>query len=97
VSNTQLFDLPIRGRMMMAAPRLEMGWRLAHWVDLVVGGDAEAQRYRPQSTLAFLGGGLGNYYQTDLFRDRSLLAASGYAGLTIKAGDRTAADARFSL
>jgi hypothetical protein len=88
VSNTQLFDLPIRGRMMMAAPRLGMSWHLASWMDLEVGGDAEAQRYRPQSLLAYLGGGLGNYYQTDLFRDRSLLAASGYAGLTIKAGDR---------
>ncbi|MGB8296695.1 MAG: TonB-dependent receptor [Polyangia bacterium] len=88
VSNTQLFDLPIRGRMMMAAPRLEMGWRLGSWVDLVVGSDAEAQRYRPQSLLGFLGGGLGNYYQTDLFRDRSALSASGYVGLTMKAGDR---------
>ncbi|HJX66418.1 MAG TPA: TonB-dependent receptor [Polyangia bacterium] len=88
VSNTQLFDLPVRGRMMMAAPRLEMGWRLGPWVDLVVGGDAEAQRYRPQSLLAFLGGGLDNYYQTDLFRDRSVLSASGYLGMTIKAGDR---------
>ena len=46
VSNTQLFDLPIRGRMMMAAPRLEMGWRLAPWMDLVVGGDAAALQHR---------------------------------------------------
>jgi hypothetical protein len=31
---------------------------------------------------------VGNYYQTDLFRDRNTLAAGGYVGLTIKAGDR---------
>jgi len=88
VSNTQLFSLPISGRMMMAAPRLGMSWQLARWLDLEVGGDAEAQRFRPQSLLAFLGGGLGNYYQTDLFRDRSALSVGSYAGLTIKVGDR---------
>ena len=88
VSNTQLFALPISSRMLMAAPRLGMSWSLGRWVDLEVGGDAEAQRLRPQSLLAFLGGGLGSYYQTDLFRDRSALSAGGYAGLTIKAGDR---------
>lgn len=88
VSNTQLFSLPISSRMLMAAPRLGLGWRLGRWVDLEVGGDAEAQRFRPRSVLAFLGGGLGNYYQTDLFRDRSALSAGGYAGLTVKAGDR---------
>ncbi len=88
VSNTQLFNLPISSRMLMAAPRLGLGWRLGRWVDLDVGGDAEVQRFRPRSALASLGGGLGNYYQTDLFRDRSALSAGGYAGLTIKAGDR---------
>jgi hypothetical protein len=88
VSNTQMFSLPIGSRMLMAAPRLGLGWRLGRWVDLEVGGDAEAQRFRPRSVLAFLGGGLGNYYLTDIFRDRSALSAGGYAGLTIKVGDR---------
>jgi len=88
VSNTQLFSLPISSEMLMAAPRLGMSWSLGRWVDLEVGGDAEAQRFRPQSLLAYLGGGLGSYYQTDLFRDRNALSAGGYVGLTIKAGDR---------
>jgi hypothetical protein len=88
VSNTQLFDLPVGSRMLMAAPRLGLGWRLGRWVDLDIGGDAETQRFRPRSALASLGGGLGDYYRTDLFRDRSALSAGGYAGLTIKAGDR---------
>jgi hypothetical protein len=88
VSNTQLFDLPVGSRMLMAAPRLGLGWRLWRWLDLEVGGDAEAQRFRPRSALGSLGGGLGNYYLTDLFHDRSALSAGGYAGLTIKAGDR---------
>jgi len=88
VSNTQMFDLPISSRMLMAAPRLRMGWALGPWVDLEIGGDAEAQRFRPRSDLASLGGGLGNYYQTDLFRNRSALSAGGYVGLTLKAGDR---------
>ena len=88
VSNTDLFDLPISSRTLMAAPRLGLGWRLGPWLDVEVGGDAEAQRFRPRSALSFLGGGLGNYFQTDLFRDRSALAAGGYTGLTIKAGDR---------
>jgi hypothetical protein len=88
VSNTQLFDLPISSRMLMAAPRLRLGWDLARWVELEIGGDAEAQRFRPQSDLSSLGGGLDNYYQTDLFRNRSALSAGGYLGLTLKAGDR---------
>ena len=88
VSNTQLFDLPVGSRMLMAAPRLGLGWRLGRWVDLEIGGDAEAQRFRPRSALASLGGGLGDYYQTDLFHDRSAVSAGGYAGLTIKACDR---------
>ncbi len=88
VSNTQLFDLPVSSRMLMAAPRLGLGWRLGRWVELQIGGDAEAQRFWPRSALAELGGGLGNYYQTDLFRNRSALSAGGYVGLTIKAGDR---------
>jgi hypothetical protein len=88
VSNTQLFDLPISSRMLMAAPRLGLRWSLGRWADLEVGGDAEAQHFRPRSDLSSLGGGLGNYYQTDLFRDRSALQAGGYVGLTVKAGDR---------
>ena len=88
VSNTQLFDLPIGSRMLLAAPRLGLGWNLDRWLDVEIGGDAEAQRFRPRSALASLGGGLGDYYRTDLFRDRSALSAGGYAGLTIKAGDR---------
>jgi hypothetical protein len=88
VSNTQMFDLPVSSRMLMAAPRLGLSWRLGRWVDVQVGGDAEAQRFWPRSALASLGGGLGNYYRTDLFRDRSALEAGVYVGLTIRAGDR---------
>jgi hypothetical protein len=88
VSNTQMFDLPIASRSMMVAPRLGLGWRLGPYVDLDVGGDAEMQRLWPRSTLSYLGGGLGNYYQTDLFRERTAVVGGGYAGLTIRAGER---------
>jgi hypothetical protein len=88
VSNTQMFDLPIASRGGVLAPRLGMNWRLGSHVDLDVGGDAELQRFWPRSTLNYLGGGLGNYYQTDLFRDRTAVVGGAYAGMTIRAGDR---------
>jgi len=88
VSNTQLFDLPIGSRALVAAPRLGMSWRLGTRLDLDVGGDAEAQRFWPRSTLAYLGGGLGNYYQTDMFRERNSVQGGPYLGLTIKASER---------
>jgi hypothetical protein len=88
VSNTQLFDLPIASRSATVAPRLGLGWRLGSHVDLDVGTDTEIQRFWPRSTLDYLGGGLGDYYQTDLFRKRTVVEGGAYAGLTIKAGER---------
>jgi hypothetical protein len=87
VSLTSVFSLPVGTRMLTLAPRLAERWSLARWIDLELGADAEIQRARPTS-LVGLAGVVLKGYETDLFRNRSILQAGSYVGLVLRAGDR---------
>ncbi len=88
VTLTSLFSLPVGTRMLTLAPRLAQRWALSDWLDLEIGVDAELQRARPTSLVKVSGGFLREEYETDLFRDRSILSTGAYAGLTLRWRDR---------
>lgn len=87
-SLTSLFALPVGSKMMTASPRVEMDWALARWLDMSLGADAEAQRFRPSSLASVLAPDLIDYYRTDLFRDRNALAGGAFVGFTLRGGSR---------
>jgi hypothetical protein len=81
-SLTQIVARPIGVATSSLAPRL--GWTrpLTTWMDLELGGDAEAQRFRPWSEIP------GAAEALDVFRNRDALSAGAYAGLTLRPGTR---------
>jgi hypothetical protein len=87
VSLTSLFSLPVGTRMLTLAPRLAERWSPWRWLDLEVGADAEIQRARPTSLVALSGGFLAENYETDLFHNRSAVAAGAYVGVGLRGGD----------
>jgi hypothetical protein len=88
VSITSLFSLPVGSHMYTLAPRVSERWSVGRWLEFELGSDAEIQRARPTSMVEAAGGLLANIYQTDLFRNRDILSAGVYTGITLHAGDR---------
>jgi hypothetical protein len=88
VSITSLFSLPVGTRMYTLAPRVFERWSVGRWLEFELGSDAEIQRARPSSMVQAAGGLLAAIYQTDLFRNRDILSAGVYTGVTLRAGDR---------
>jgi hypothetical protein len=88
VSITSLFSLPVGSRMYTLAPRVTERWSAWRWLEFELGADAEIQRARPSSMVQLAGGFLADVYKTDLFQDRGIVSAGGYAGVTLRAGDR---------
>jgi len=86
VSLTSLFSLPVGTRMYTLAPRITERWSVWRWLEFELGADAESQRARPTSLVA-LYPALADY-ETDLFRNRGILSAGAYTGLTLRLGDR---------
>jgi hypothetical protein len=75
--------LPVGVSMLTLAPRASYTRGLAWWLDLEVGADGEAQRFRPRTTpTADVG------MAQDLFVDRTALSAGGYVGLTFRSRSR---------
>jgi hypothetical protein len=88
VSITSLFSLPVGTRMYTLAPRVTERWSVGRWLEFELGADGEIQRARPSSMVQAAGGFLAAIYQTDLFRNRDILSAGVYTGVTLRAGDR---------
>lgn len=88
ISITSLFSLPVGSRSYTLAPRVSERWTPASWLDFEIGTDAEVQRFRPTSLVTASGGFLSDNYERDLFHDRDVLSVGGFAGLTLRAGDR---------
>jgi hypothetical protein len=88
VSITSLFSLPVGSRMYTLAPRITERWSAWRWLEFELGADAEIQHARPSSMVQLAGGFTADIYKTDLFRDRNIASVGGYAGVTLRAGDR---------
>jgi hypothetical protein len=78
----QLVSLPVSVIMVSTAPRLYYGHALAWWADIETGADGELQRFRPQSVLP------GVAMHQDLFRDRDVLSAGAFVGVTLRTRSR---------
>jgi hypothetical protein len=78
----QLVSFPVSVLMLTTSPRLHFTRPLASWADLELGGDFEAQRFRPQSEFAAVGD------RQDLFRARTVLSGGGFVGFTMRAASR---------
>jgi hypothetical protein len=81
----QLVSEEVGVTMLTTAPRLYYTRALAWWLDAELGGDLEAQRFRPRAGLP------GLAEKQDLFRDRTVLTGGGFVGFTLRT------HARFSL
>jgi hypothetical protein len=88
ISLTTLFSLPVGSRMYTLAPRIAERWSAGRWLEFELGADAEIQRAQPTSMVQLAGGYTADIYRTDLFRNRDILSAGAYAGVTLRAGNR---------